>query len=71
VNGRPQEISKANIGFKAVLLPEGQNSVRFFFDGGARYRAAIAIIAIATLVMAALLVFVIRALFFASNDEDN
>jgi hypothetical protein len=71
VNGEPQEISRANIAFKALLLPEGQSTVRFFFDGGASYRAALVIIAIGTLVMAALLVFVIRALFFATRDEGN
>jgi hypothetical protein len=71
VNGEPQEISQANIAFKAILLPEGQNTVRFFFDGGASYRAALVIIAIGTLVMAALFAFVIRTLAFATRGEGN
>jgi hypothetical protein len=71
VNGKPQGISRANIGFKALLLPEGRNSVSFFFDRGASYRAALVIVAVGTLVMAALLVLVIRALFFAADTGRN
>jgi hypothetical protein len=43
VNGRPAPVARANHAFKAVRLGSGESTVRFSFDGGARYGVSYAL----------------------------
>lgn len=67
VNGRPAPVAEANLAFKAVKLGEGQQTVRFFFDGGPGRFAGLFAVIFGSLFTAAMLFLLIRILFPSGN----